>query len=149
MGASDWISVLALFVATFAAWHSVAQGRTQQKLNKALLSDRDDAAVAASKSELTAEAVGNPRNGYRVEITNTGKSAARNIHISFDPDKRTQLFDDEDLAEATPHRFLLPGRMFHIDASFYMDMALRQHFNLEWDDDSGRRFEAVLVTFTE
>lgn len=137
---SDAIAVIALAVSAFAAWQTSRFNarqksliESQERLNKLLLEKEQQDITSSSKADLGAAIVKLGNSNYRLKIWNKGKTAARNVSVSF-PDGN-ELVDDRDLSEKFPLERLDTYQSVELLAFVGIDTKSKHTVILGWSDE--------------
>jgi hypothetical protein len=139
---SDWIAILALLVSAYAAIVTALFNRrqkslieSQDKLNRLMLKKEEEGSQDIKRAELGSTIIKLGSNKYRLRIWNKGKSAARNVSISF-PDGN-EIVPDGAIRETFPLEVLEPHNSVDLPALVILQTRRKQVVEITWSDDSG------------
>ncbi|MDP9963555.1 hypothetical protein J2W37_001266 [Variovorax paradoxus] len=140
MQTSDWISLGALAVSLASAGFTAFYARAQHQLNKIQLLEKQAAIEDAKKAKLTALLHGNRIISFRLEIINSGQSAARNVQLILEQG----LVSKSSLGDVFPLARLLPG------ARVFVDLNEPEKWDghtceLMWEDSAGSHVQPTPI----
>lgn len=107
---------------------------SQEKLNNILLSKELQSTENDKKADLGATFIKvGSRGSFRLKIWNKGKSAARNVIVTFP--EGNDIIPDSELTNKTPIVSLEPQTGVEFIAAVHLGTDPKQVISLTWDDD--------------
>ena len=140
MQTSDWISLGAVAVSLASAGFTAFYARTQHKLNKIQLREKQALIEDAKKAKLAALLHGNQILSFRLEVVNSGLSVARNVRLTLEPG----LVPKPSQGDVFPLARLLPGGRVFVDLN-QPEKWDGHTCELVWDDDAGSHVQPTPI----
>lgn len=146
MQLSDWFAAGALVISLISGAFTIFYSRTQHRLNKAQLADRDRDSSERKLVTLRAELIElGPQTFLRT--TNIGRGTAKAVTVDCrrpDGGDGGPLLESEDISLVTPVHRLTPGEYFEIRATRWFGMVGPQPIVYHWNDEDGVFCETTL-----
>jgi glycosyltransferase involved in cell wall biosynthesis len=135
----DAIAIGALLLSAYATWTTF---RFNQKQNKLILEKEATEILNIKKADLGATFIKIGSNNRRLKIWNKGKSAARNVSLSF-PDGNDCLVQS-DIDSKFPLETLDTLQSVELIASISLGSKSKHSIKLTWSDDFSDHNEKVV-----
>jgi len=137
---SDIIAGLAFLLSAYATWKTIQFNNrqkslieSQEKLNQRLLEKEDAELTADRKADLGATFIKLGNSKYRLKIWNKGRSAARNVTVSFP--EGNDCFIESDINSKFPLETLDTHQSVELIAAVAMGSKSKHAIKLCWADD--------------
>jgi len=137
MGTSDWIAGASAVIALASAGFTFFYSRTQHRLNKLLVAEKEREDVDRKTITLKAELIKSSPSSWILRTTNIGKGTAKGVTVGCQQEDGMALLTGEDISQITPVENLRPGSSFDIKAANWHGMTSPQAVQYNWNDEDG------------
>ncbi|MBS0450125.1 MAG: hypothetical protein JSS14_02345 [Proteobacteria bacterium] len=135
---SDYLAFASLIISLVSGGFTLFYARTQHKLNKVQLAEKEREAAERKVVTLHAELVKGPLS-WTVRTTNIGKGTAFAVTVGCEQVEGIgALLEDQDIGHITPVAELRSGSSFDILATNWYGLRGPQAIQYNWNDEDGK-----------
>lgn len=138
MQASDWIAVGAALISLISAGFTVFYARTQHRLNKMQVAEKERELAEQRIVMLRAELIKRSGTEWILRTTNISKGTALAVIVGCQQNEGIgSLLTNEDIGDIVPVAKLPPGNYFDIRATNWYGMQGPQSIWYNWNNEAG------------
>ncbi|MEJ1167090.1 hypothetical protein V9K97_25620 [Variovorax sp. CCNWLW186] len=138
MDTSDWIASGSALIALTSLGYTVFFARTQHKLNKILVAEKEREQAERRVVSLRAELIKETPQNWILRTTNVGQGAAYAVTVRCAKNEDgNALLEDEDIDQITPVARLDSAHSFDIKATNWYGVFGPQSIQYNWNDEDG------------
>lgn len=136
---SDVVAATALLISALTAWQTIRFNKRQQsliesqeQLNNLLLQRGEEESAEDRRADIGATIVKLGSGNYRLKIWNKGKTAAKNVQISFP--EGNDIIAEPEIAEKFPLEILDTYQAVELIAYVHLNTKRKHVVHLTWSD---------------
>ncbi|WP_296742648.1 hypothetical protein [Variovorax sp.] len=138
MQTSDWIAGGSAVIALISGAFTLFYARTQHKLNKLQVAEKEREAEDRKVVVLAAELIRRTETSWIVRTTNIGKGTAKAVTVACESmEEAGPLLGNADIGAITPVEQLAPNSYFDIKATRWHGASSPQLIRYNWNDEDG------------